>query len=70
MEGKAIKKGLVEIEQTQVWLIKKLYKKGIVVQPSEMSKILGDVLHTPKAERVLEVSAAIIRENGYEFNAK
>lgn len=45
---------------TQVEMILELQKRGIVVQPPEMSQILRGANTYPKAERVLEVCNTIL----------
>lgn len=57
-----IRERLKELGKTQVWLILELQKRGLVVQPPEMSSILRGVNTYPKAEKVLEESDAILTE--------
>lgn len=47
---------------TQVRLILELRKRGIVVQPPEMSQILTGVNTYPKAARVLDVVEQILSD--------
>ena len=51
---------------TQVEMILELQKRGVVVQPPEMSQILRGVNTYPKAERVLEVCDTILSERERE----
>lgn len=57
-----IRERLTKIGKTQVWLILELQKRGIVVQPPEMSAIVRGVNTYPKATKVLEMSNEIIAE--------
>ena len=46
--GKAIKKKLIDMDQTQIWLIEKVKEKtGLYFDSSYMSKIINDRLSTP-----------------------
>lgn len=47
---------------TQVDMILELQKRGIVVQPPEMSQILRGVNTYPKSKRVLDECGAILTE--------
>lgn len=57
-----IRDRLKALGKTQVWLILELQKRGLVVQPPEMSSILRGVNTYPKAKKVLKVSDAILTE--------
>jgi hypothetical protein len=57
-----IKERLDKLNRTQVWLILELHKRGITVQPPEMSGILRGVNTYPKSAKVLEVCNDILSE--------
>ena len=57
-----IRKRLHSINKPQTWLILKLKERGVVVQTSEFSYILSEVLTTPKAKTVLKVCDEILKE--------
>ena len=57
-----IRERLKALNKSQVWLILELRKRGIVVQPPEMSNIVRGVNTYPKAERVLEICDEILKE--------
>jgi len=57
-----IRERMKALGKTQVWLILELQKRGIVVQPPEMSQILSGVNTYPKAKKVLEVSNNILSD--------
>ena len=59
---KQIRERMKDIGMTQVEMILELQRRGIVVQPPEMSQILRGVNTYPKAERVLEVCNTILSE--------
>ncbi len=63
-----IRERMRALDKTQVWLILELQKRGIVVQPPEMSAILRGVNTYPKATRVLEMSDKIL--SGLEKKAQ
>lgn len=46
----------------QVWLILELRKRGMVVQPPELSQVLNGVNTTPKAHKILEMCNGILDE--------
>lgn len=46
----------------QVWLILELRKRGMVVQPPELSQALGGINTTPKAHKILEMCGDILDE--------
>ena len=48
-----IKERLHAFGKTQAWLIKELAKRGVAVQPPEMSNIINGLYTTPKSRRVL-----------------
>ena len=57
-----IRERMKKMDVTQVWLILELQKRGLVVQPPEMSSILRGVNTYPKATRVLEMCNTILSE--------
>lgn len=57
-----IRERLEALGKTQVWLILELQKRGVIVQPPEMSAILRGVNTYPKAIKVLDVSNTILAE--------
>ncbi|MDO5144058.1 MAG: hypothetical protein Q4E72_05550 [bacterium] len=57
-----IRERMKKLGITQVEMILELQKRGVVVQPPEMSQILRGVNTYPKAERVLEVCNTILSE--------
>ena len=57
-----IRERLKTLGKTQVWLILELQKRGLVVQPPEMSAILQGVITYPKAMHVLTMSNQILAE--------
>lgn len=57
-----IRERLKALGLTQVKLIFELRKRGIVVQPPEMSQILSGVNTYRKAKKVLEISNIILAE--------
>ena len=58
-----IKERLKERGHSQRWLIIELRKRGLVVQPPEMSQILNGACTYPKAMRVLEMCDKILSES-------
>ena len=63
---KQVRDRMKKLRMTQVEMILELQKRGIVVQPPEMSQILRGVNTYPKAERVLEVCNTILSERERE----
>ena len=61
-----IKSRMVAQEVTQVGMILELQKRGIVVQPPELSQILSGVYTYPKAKRVLDECDRILKEHEIE----
>lgn len=57
-----VKERLRSLNKTQVWLIRQLRDKGVVVQPPEMSSILNEVYTYPKAQRILKMCDNILTE--------
>jgi hypothetical protein len=57
-----VKDRLRSLDKTQVWLIRQLRDKGVVVQPPEMSSILNEVYTYPKAQRILKMCDNILTE--------
>lgn len=57
-----VKERLRSLDKTQVWLIRQLRDKGVVVQPPEMSSILNEVYTYPKAQRILKMCDNILTE--------
>lgn len=57
-----IRERMKALNKTQAWLILELQKRGLVVQPPEMSQILSGINTYPKAIRVLEMSDKILSE--------
>lgn len=57
-----IRERMKSLGVTQVMLILELQKRGVVVQPPEMSSILRGVNTYPKAVKVLEISNEILTE--------
>ena len=51
---------------TQVEMIFELQKRGMVVQPPELSQILSGVYTYPKAKRVLDECDRILKEHEIE----
>lgn len=51
--AETVKDKLHKSGKTQVWLIKELAKRDVVVQPPEMSNIINGLYTTPKSRRVL-----------------
>lgn len=51
---------------TQVEMILELQKRGMVVQPPELSQILSGVYTYPKAKRVLDECDRILKEHEIE----
>ena len=58
----SVKDRLKSLNKTQVWLIRKLRDRDIVVQPPEMSGILNEVNTYPKANRILKMCDEILTE--------
>ena len=61
-----IKSRMVEQGVTQVGMIFELKKRGMVVQPPELSQILSGVYTCPKAKRVLDECDRILKEHEIE----
>lgn len=57
-----IRDRLRALRKSQVWLIKELRKRGIIVQPPELSNILSGLYTFPKARMVLDISEEILTE--------
>ena len=57
-----IKDRLKKLNKTQVWLIFKLRKRGIEVQPPLLSSVINGVYTYPQAQRVLKVCDEILTE--------
>ena len=57
---KQIRERMKKLGITQVDMILELQKRGIVVQPPEMSQILRGVNTYPKSKRVLDECNAIL----------
>lgn len=57
-----IKERLKKRGKTQAWLILEVRKRGIAVQPPEMSQTLNGVSTYPKSSRVLKVCDEILSE--------
>ena len=53
---------MMDLDVKQVDLILELHKRGITVQPPEMSNILRGIYTTPKAKKVLELCKEILDE--------
>ena len=64
----SIRERLRAVKKSQVWLIKSLRERGIIVQPPEMSNILSGIYTFPKARMVLDVCEEILTEveNGHD----
>ena len=52
----------MDLDVKQVDLILELHKRGITVQPPEMSNILRGIYTTPKAKKVLKLCKEILDE--------
>lgn len=63
---KDIKSRMSDMGVTQVDMILELQKRGIVVQPPEMSSILRGVYTYPKANKILEECCHILKEKEHE----
>lgn len=61
-----IKSRMVAQGVTQVEMILELQKRGIVVQPPELSQILRGVYTYPKATKVLDECDRILEEHEIE----
>ena len=61
-----IKSRMVAQGITQVEMIFELQKRGMVVQPPELSQILSGVYTYPKAKRVLDECDRILKEHEIE----
>ncbi len=61
-----IKSRMVAQGVTQVGMIFELQKRGMVVQPPELSQILSGVCTYPKAKRVLDECDRILKEHEIE----
>lgn len=61
-----IRDRMKKMGMTQVEMILELQKRGLVVQPPEMSQILRGVNTYPKAERVKNACDAILSEREHE----
>lgn len=61
-----IKSRMVAQGVTQVEMIFELQKRGMVVQPPELSQILSGVYTYPKAKRVLDECDRILKEHEIE----
>lgn len=57
-----IRERMKQTGMTQVEMIRELHKRGVTVQPPEMSQILSGVNTYPKAKRVLELCEKILME--------
>ena len=57
-----IRERMKKLGITQVEMILELQKRGIVVQPPEMSQILSGVNTYPKATKVLEMVKQILSD--------
>lgn len=57
-----VRERLHAIKKPQTWLILKLKERGLVVQTSEFSYILSEVLTTPKSKTVLKLCDEILKE--------
>lgn len=57
-----IRERMKALKMTQAKMILELQKRGVVVQPPEMSQILSGINTYPKAKRVLETCDAILSE--------
>lgn len=64
----SIRERLRAVKKSQVWLIKALRERGIIVQPPEMSNILSGIYTFPKARMVLDICEEILTEveNGHD----
>mgnify|MGYP000860857153 FL=1 len=58
-----IQERMKNLDIKQVDMILKLQKRGIVVQPPELSQILRGVYTYPKAKKVLDECDKILREH-------
>ena len=65
-----IKSRMVAQGVTQVEMILELQKRGIVVQPPELSQILRGVYTYPKAKQILAECENIIKEKEREPNQR
>lgn len=63
LNGTEIKIELLKIGKSQIWLLDQLRERGIICDPSELSKMLGRPQYDyPKRDRVFKVSTEIIKE--------
>ena len=57
-----IKERLTQIGKSQVWLLRMLRKRGVNVQPPQLSNIINGNYTYPKAQAVLEICNNVLTE--------
>ena len=57
-----IKERLTQIGKSQVWLLMMLRKRGVNVQPPQLSNIINGNYTYPKAQAVLEICNNVLTE--------
>lgn len=63
LTGTEIKIELLKLGKSQIWLLDQLRERGIICDPSELSKMLGRPQYDyPKRDRVFALCAEIIKE--------
>lgn len=65
MRNLYIRRGLLEVGQTQRWLIAQLRDKGITTDETELSSVLSGRRTGPKARKILTTTVDILDAHGY-----
>ena len=65
MRNLYVRRGLLEVGQTQRWLIAQLRDKGITTDETELSSVLSGRRTGPKAREIIKTTVDILDAHGY-----